>query len=83
MKQVIQLEIPFDYSQTNAGVVPVKNSHLGNNLFPAWEQNIPTLGIKIAALYRKLQPSLVLAAQTSIAVCFCFVMMFLAAILQG
>ena len=83
MKQAIQLEIPFDYSQTNAGVVPVKHSHLGNNLFPAWEQNIPTLGTKIAALYRKLQPSLVLAAQTSLAVCFCFVMMFLAAILQG
>ena len=83
MKQAIQLEIPFDYSQTNAGVVPVKHSHLGNNLFPAWEQNIPTLGIKIAALYRKLQPSLVLAAQTSLAVGFCFIMMFLAAILQG
>lgn len=37
MKQAIQLEIPFDYSQTNAGVVPVKHSHLGNNLFPPWE----------------------------------------------
>lgn len=83
MKQAIQLEIPFDYSQTNPAVVPVKNSHLGNNLFPAWEQKIPTLGIKIAALYRKLQPSLVLAAQTTLAVGFCFIMMFLAAILQG
>ena len=83
MKQAIQLEIPFDYSQTNAGVVPVKHSHLGNNLFPAWEQNIPTLGTKILATYRKLQPSLVLAAQTSLAVGFCFIMMFLAAILQG
>lgn len=30
MKQAIQLEIPFDYSQTNPAVVPVKNSHLGN-----------------------------------------------------
>lgn len=83
MKQAIQLEIPFDYSQTNPAVAPVKNSHLGNNLFPAWEQKIPALGTKIVALYRKLQPSLVLAAQTSLAVCFCFVMMFLAAILQG
>ena len=83
MKQAIQLEIPFDYSQTNPAVVPVKNSHLGNYLFPAWEQKIPALGTKIVALYRKLQPSLVLAAQTSLAVCFCFVMMFLAAILQG
>ena len=84
MKQVIQLEIPFDYSQAKPSVVvPVKNSHLGNYLFPAWEQNIPTLGIKIAALYRKLQPSLVLAVQTTLAVCFCFFIMFLAAILQG
>ena len=83
MKQAIQLEIPFDYSQTNPAVVPVKNSHIGNYLFPAWEQNIPALGIKIAALYRKLQPSLVLAASTTLAVCFCFVIMFLAAILQG
>ena len=84
MKQAIQLEIPFDYSQAKPSVVvPVKNSHLGNNLFPAWEQNIPTLGTKILATYRKLQPSLVLAAQTSLAVGFCFIMMFLAAILQG
>lgn len=83
MKQVIQLEIPFDYSQTNPAVVPVKNSHLGNYLFPAWEQNIPALGTKIVATYRKLQSSLVLAAQTALAVGFCFVMMFLAAILQG
>lgn len=83
MKQAIQLEIPFDYSQTNPAVVPVKNSHLGNYLFPAWEQKIPALGIKIAALYRKLQPSLALAASTTLAVGFCFIMMFLAAILQG
>ena len=83
MKQAIQLEIPFDYSQTNPAVVPVKNSHLGNYLFPAWEQKIPALGIKIAALYRKLQPSLALAASITLAVGFCFIMMFLAAILQG
>lgn len=83
MKQAIQLEIPFDYSQTNPAVVPVKNSHLGNYLFPAWEQNIPALGTKIVALYRKLQPSLALAASTTLAVGFCFIMMFLAAILQG
>ena len=83
MKQAIQLEIPFDYSQTNPAVVPVKNSHLGNNLFPAWEQKIPALGTKIVAMYRKLQPSLVLAVQTTLAVGFCFIMMFLAAILQG
>lgn len=83
MKQAIQLEIPFDYSQTNPAVVPVKNSHLGNYLFPAWEQKIPALGTKIVALYRKLQPSLALAASTTLAVGFCFIMMFLAAILQG
>lgn len=83
MKQAIQLEIPFDYSQTNPAVVPVKNSHLGNNLFPAWEQKIPALGTKIVAMYRKLQPSLALAASTTLAVGFCFIMMFLAAILQG
>ena len=83
MKQAIQLEIPFDYSQTNPAVVPVKNSHLGNYLFPAWEQNIPALGTKIVALYRKLQPSLAPAASTTLAVGFCFIMMFLAAILQG
>lgn len=83
MKQAIQLEIPFDYSQTNPAVVPVKNSHLGNYLFPAWEQKIPALGIKIAATYRKLQPSLVLAVQTILATGFCFFMVFLAAILQG
>ena len=83
MKQAIQLEIPFDYSQTNPAVVPVKNSHLGNYLFPAWEQKIPTLGTKIVATYRKLQPSLALAASTTLAVGFCFVIMFLAAILQG
>jgi hypothetical protein len=83
MKQAIQLEIPFDYSQTNAGVVPVKNSHLGNYLFPAWEQKIPALGTKIVATYRKLQPSLTLAASTTLAVGFCFAIMFLAAILQG
>lgn len=83
MKQAIQLEIPFDYSQTNPAVVPVKNSHLGNNLFPAWEQNISTLGTKIVATYRKLQPSLVLAVQTILATGFCFFMVFLAAILQG
>jgi len=83
MKQAIQLEIPFDYSQTNPAVVPVKNSHLGNNLFPAWEQKIPALGTKIVAMYRKLQPSLVLAVQTILAAGFCFFMVFLAAILQG
>lgn len=83
MKQAIQLEIPFDYSQTNPAVVPVKNSHLGNYLFPAWEQNIPALGTKIVATYRKLQPSLVLAVQTILATGFCFFMVFLAAILQG
>jgi|GEM_PF-6506921 len=83
MKQAIQLEIPFDYSQTNPAVVPVKNSHLGNYLFPAWEQKIPTLGTKIVATYRKLQPSLALAASTTLAVGFCFFMVFLAAILQG
>ena len=83
MKQAIQLEIPFDYSQTNPAVVPVKNSHLGNNLFPAWEQKIPSLGTKIVATYRKLQPSLVLAVQTILATGFCFFMVFLAAILQG
>lgn len=84
MKQVIQLEIPFDYSQAKPSVVvPVKNSHLGNYLFPAWEQNIPALGTKISATYRKLQPSLALAAQITLAVGFCFIMMFLAAILQG
>jgi hypothetical protein len=83
MKQAIQLEIPFDYSQTNPAVVPVKNSQLGNYLFPAWEQKIPALGTKIVATYRKLQPSLVLVAYTTLAVCFCFFMVFLAAILQG
>ena len=83
MKQAIQLEIPFDYSQTNAGVVPVKHSHVGNNLFPAWEQKIPALGTKIVATYRKLQPSLVLVAYTTLATGFCFFMVFLAAILQG
>ena len=84
MKQVIQLEIPFDYGQAKPSVVvPVKNSHLGNNLFPAWEQNIPALGTKIVATYRKLQPSLALAASTTLAVGFCFAIMFLAAILQG
>lgn len=83
MKQAIQLEIPFDYSQTNPAVVPVKNSHLGNYLFPVWEQKIPALGTKIVATYRKLQPSLVLVASTTLAVCFGFAMMFLAAILQG
>lgn len=83
MKQAIQLEIPFDYSQTNPAVVPEKNSHLGNYLFPAWEQKIPALGTKIVAMYRKLQPSLVLAVQTTLAVGFCFFMVFLAAILQG
>ena len=83
MKQAIQLEIPFDYSQTNPAVVPVKNSHLGNYLFPAWEQKIPALGTKIVAMYRKLQPSLVLAVQTILAAGFCFFMVFLAAILQG
>ena len=83
MKQAIQLEIPFDYSQTNPAVVPVKNSHLGNYLFPAWEQKIPALGTKISATYRKLQPSLVLAVQTILATGFCFFMVFLAAILQG
>lgn len=82
MKQAIQLEIPFDYSQTNPAVVPVK--------FPTWELFIPSLGTKIPALgtkivatYRKLQPSLVLVAYTTLAVCFCFFMVFLAAILQG
>ena len=32
--------------------IPIKgkdNSHFGNILFPAWEQNIPTLGIKSEA----------------------------------
>ena len=83
MKQAIQLEIPFDYSQTNPAVVPVKNSQLGNYLFPAWEQKIPALGTKIVATYRKLQPSLVLVAYTTLAVGLCFFMVFLAAILQG
>ena len=83
MKQAIQLEFPFDYSQTNPAVVPVKNSHLGNNSFPAWEQKIPALGTKIVAMYRKLQPSLVLDVQTTLALGFCFFMVFLAAILQG
>ena len=57
MKQAIQLEIPFDYSQTNPAVVPVKNSHLGNYLFPDWEQKIPALGTKIVATYcSRLKP---------------------------
>ena len=56
-------------------------SHAGNKTFPHWEQTVPTPGIKL--VLRETWRSIVLSAQATLFVCFGFVLMFLAAIIQG
>ena len=55
----------------------VECSHAGNVVFPYWEITLPTLGIKSAL------SAVILFAQTTLFVCFCFALIFLTAILQG
>ena len=86
-----QLTLQFDGYADSRPVIDVSTtkpcskvsicSHAGNRAFPYWEQSIPTLGIK--SMVRKALATTVLFAQATLCVCFCFALMFLAAIIQG
>ena len=46
------LRIDLRIDRREPQIIPIKGnnySHLGNKTFPAWEHNIPTLGIKSAS----------------------------------
>ena len=73
----------IDVSTTKPCTLPAKCSHAGNNTFPHWEQNIPTLGIKscVQAAIREALARTALFAQATLCVCFGFVIMFIAALI--